>query len=309
MLGFQDPALYRDILDELQIGVCVLDLERRIVFWSDGAEQITGYGRVDVLGRPCTDNILQHCTQSSCEMCAEKCPLALALHDAKPVEAMGFVHHKSGYRRQVHTWTIPLRDKSGSIIGIIQTFEGDRTEHDADRGDRRMRERGWIDEVTGLPNQPMMQSHLREALATFKELHIPFGVVWMEAPDLARFRARYGQGATRSILQVLAKTLKNTVWATDFVGTWVEGQFLVVLIGCSEEATLSIGERILRMLASATIQWWGEQLSVTVSIGYAAAMEGDNVESLLQRAQRALSGNRNTLAAGATAGADPSSTG
>lgn len=309
MPAFQDPALYRDILDELQIGVCVLDLERRIVFWSDGAEQITGYGRIDVLGRLCTDNILQHCTQSSCEMCAEKCPLAVALHDAKAVEAMSFVHHKSGYRSQVHTWTIPLRDKSGSIIGIIRTFEGDRTEHDGDRGDRRMRERGWIDDVTGLPNQPMMQAHLREALATFKELHIPFGIVCMEAPDLARFRARYGQGATRSILQVLAKTLKNTVWATDFVGTWAEGQFLVVLIGCSEEAVLSVGERILRMLASATIQWWGEELSVTVSIGSVAAVEGDNVESLLQRAQRALGGNRDTLAAGAAAGGDPSSTG
>jgi diguanylate cyclase (GGDEF)-like protein/PAS domain S-box-containing protein len=309
MPAFQDPGLYRDILDELQIGVCVLDLERKIVFWSDGAEQITGYGRIDVLGRPCTDNILQHCTQSSCEMCAEKCPLAVALHDAKAVEAMSFIHHKSGYRSQVHTWTIPLRDKSGSIIGIIQTFEGERIEHDAECGDRRMRERGWIDEVTGLPNQPMMQSHLREALATFKELHIPFGIVCLEAPDLAKFRARYGLGAARSILEVLAKTLKNTVWATDFVGTWAEGQFLVVLIGCSDEALLSVGERILRMLASATIQWWGEQLSVTVSIGHAAAVEGDNVESLLQRAQRTLGGNHNTLAASAAAGSNPSSTG
>jgi PAS domain-containing protein len=38
---FQDPEIYRDILDGLQIGVRVLDLQKKIVFWSDGAEKIT----------------------------------------------------------------------------------------------------------------------------------------------------------------------------------------------------------------------------------------------------------------------------
>jgi PAS domain S-box-containing protein len=124
MPPFQDPEIYRDILNGLQIGVSVLDLKKKIVFWSDGAEQITGYARIDVLGHSCMDNILPHCSQSSCEMCAEKCPIAIALHHAKPVEAVSFVHHKSGHRTQVRTWATPLRDKHGSIVGIIQTFEG-----------------------------------------------------------------------------------------------------------------------------------------------------------------------------------------
>jgi len=50
MPHFEDPEIYRDILDGLQIGVSVLDLHKKIVFWSDGAEQITGYARIDVLG-------------------------------------------------------------------------------------------------------------------------------------------------------------------------------------------------------------------------------------------------------------------
>ena len=285
MPAFQDPDIYRDILDELQIGVSVLDLQKKIVFWSDGAEQITGYTRIDVLGHPCADNIFLHCNQDQCEMCNENCPMAMAFLNAHPVESMCFIHHKSGYRIQVHTWTIPLRNKYGSIIGIIQTFEDESALHGSDRSDRRMQERGWLDDVTGLPNQAMMQSHLREALATFTELRVPFGVICLEVPELSGFRARYGQGATRSILQVLARTLKNTLSPTDFVGTWSEGKFLVVLMGCSDEGLLSVGERILRMMASATIMWWGEHLSVAVSIGHSAAVEGDTVESLLRRAK------------------------
>jgi diguanylate cyclase (GGDEF)-like protein/PAS domain S-box-containing protein len=310
MPSFQDPAIYRDILNGLQIGVSVLDLEKKIAFWSDGAEQITGYARIDVLGHSCIDNILLHCNQTTCEMCAERCPIAAALHDVTPVEAISFIHHKSGYRMQVHLWAIPLRDKYGSVIGIIQSFEGESSVHGSDPNDRSLKERGWLDEVTGLPNQAMMQSHLRETLGTFTELHIPFGVVCLEMRDLNPFRARYGQGAARSILEVLARTLRNAVWPTDFVGSWSEGRFLVILSGCDETALHAASQRILQVMASATIMWWGEELSVGVSLGRTAALTGDTVESVLERAQRGLSGNRNAPAEySAAAGADGSSSG
>jgi len=288
MPAFPDPETYRDILDELQIGVSVLDLRKKIVFWSDGAERITGYSRIEVLGHSCTENILLHCNHSSCEMCSDKCPIATALHDAKPVEAASFIHHKSGHRTAVHAWAIPLRDKHGSIIGIIQTFEGEFAVNGPDPNDRSMKERGWLDDTTGLPNQAMMQSHLRETLGTFAELQIPFGIVCVEARELNQFRSRYGQEAATSMLQVLARTLRNTVWPTDFVGRWTEGRFLVILIGCGEAAMQSVSERMLRLMASATIEWWGEELSVAVSIGRAGAVAGDTPESIVQRALQAL---------------------
>ncbi|HVI07330.1 MAG TPA: diguanylate cyclase [Candidatus Binatia bacterium] len=299
--AFQDPEIYRDILDRLQIGVSVVDLERKVVFWSDGAEQITGYPRLDVLGRSCTESILLHCNQSSCEMCTERCPVDAALREGQPVEAMSFIHHKAGYRTQVHVWAIPLRDRGGSIIGVIQTFESESAVRGADPRDRRLAEQGWLDDVTGLPNQAMMQSHLRETLGAFQETHVPFGIIFVEAADLDRFRARYGQGAARSILQVLARTLRNTVWPTDIVGRWSDEKFVVIPMGCSEEALSAVCARMMRMLASASIMWWGEELSVKISLGRAAARPGDTQESLLARA---FEDKQTTLpAAGASAAA------
>jgi diguanylate cyclase (GGDEF)-like protein/PAS domain S-box-containing protein len=292
MPAFPDPETYRDILDGLQIGVSVLDLQKKIVFWSDGAEQITGYARIDVLGHSCTDNILPHCNQTSCEMCTEKCPITTAFHEARPVEAMSFIHHKSGHRTPVRTWAIPLRNKHGSIIGIIQTFEGEFAVAGPDPNDRSMKERGCLDDITGLPNQAMMQSHLREMLGTFAELQIPFCIVIVEAHELSQFRARYGQEAATSMLQVLARTLRNTVWPADFVGRWSAAQFLVILSGCVNDTLQAVSERMLTLMASATIQWWGEELSVGVSMGRTGALAGDTVESLLQRAQHALVGNQ-----------------
>jgi diguanylate cyclase (GGDEF)-like protein/PAS domain S-box-containing protein len=309
MPAFQDPEIYRNILDGLQIGVSVLDLAKKIVFWSDGAQQITGYARIDVLGHSCQENVFLHCNEVSCETCAEKCSIATALHDAKPVETLGLIHHKSGHRSPVRICAIPLRDRHGSIIGVIQTFEEHFAPAGPDANNQSMKEHGWLDEVTGLPNQAVMQSHLRETLGTFTEIHIPFGIACLQMHDLSRFRSSYGQGAARSILQVLAQTLRNTVWPTDFVGSWSDGQFLVILMGCSEEAVHGICGRILKMMAGVSIQWWGEDLSVAVSIGSTAARSGDSVESLLQRAQPAISDEQVTLSVRAAGATDSRSSG
>lgn len=308
MPPFQDPEIYRDILDHLQIGVSVLDLERKIVFWSDGAEQITGYARLDVLGHSSIDNILLHCNQIRCEMCLQSCPVATALHDARPMETAGFIHHKTGHRAPVHIRAIPLRDRSGSIIGVIQTLALEFAAAGPDPNEESMRERGCIDEVTGFPNQQMMRSHLRESLGTFAELSIPLGVVCVVADGLTQFRARYGQEAGSSMLRVLARTLRSAVWPTDFVGRWSDTLFMAILSGCKQEALHGVAERVLAMMESATIQWWGEELSMPVSTGYAPAQVGDSVETILERVQQALAGTQAALAghAATAAGTNPS---
>jgi diguanylate cyclase (GGDEF)-like protein/PAS domain S-box-containing protein len=288
MPHFSDPEIYRDILDELQIGVSVLDLQGKIVFWSDGAEKLTGYARIDVLGHPCTENILLHCNHIHCEMCGEHCPLAVALHNSRPVESMGSIHHKSGFRSSVRIWAIPLRERHGSIIGVIQTFESEFAVNGPNPNDRSMKERGCLDYATELPNHMMMRSHLRESLAIFAELKIPLGVLCLEIKELDKFRARYGQEAAITVQRALGRTLRNSVWPADFVGRWSGEQFMAILSGCDGQALKDVTARMEQVAARLSIQWWGEELSVAVLMGSANAVAGDSVESLLQRAQAGL---------------------
>jgi len=63
------------------------------------------------------------------------------------------------------------------------------------------------------------------------------------------------------------------------------------------------------MARRANIEWWGEELSVAVLIGSAAASIGDSPESLLQRAQDALKEDKACSHVVAVPGANPSSAG
>ena len=286
MPSFDNADIYRNILESLPTGLCVVDMQKRIVLWSDGAERITGHLRHDVIGHRCVGEALLHCDQQYCERCNEDCPLAQAIKTGHATQALSFLHHKDGHEVPVRVQAVPVRNAHGSIIGAVETFE-DQQAAPAEREDG-LHIAGSVDQISGVASQALMQSHLRETLATFSELHVPFGVLRIRLEGMEDFRARCGPEAAASLLRVAGQTLESALWKTDFVGRWSDDQFLVIVNGCSEEALRSVGERIRRMAASNGIEWWGERRSLPVHIGRAAAQPGDTMESLMERAQSSL---------------------
>jgi len=307
MSAFLDPEIYRGILESLPTGLCVVDMQKKIVLWSDGAERITGHLRYDVIGHCCVGESLLHCDQQDCEWCNEDCPLARAMKTAQATEAMGFLHHKAGYEVPVRMRAAPVHNAHGSIIGAVETFEDQQATGLADHRDDSPHLAGYVDEVSGLASHAMMQSHLRETLGTFAEVHLPFGVLGLRLEGLDDFRARYGPQAVASLLRVIGRTLEGTLWKTDFVGRWSDDQFLVILNGCSDDALHSVRERVRRMLAGNGIEWWGERRSLPVSIGQAAAQTGDTIDLLMERVQKSLDATSALRARAAAGGGNQTS--
>lgn len=293
MSPFDDSEIWHNVLESLPIGLCVVDLHKRIVLWSVGAEKITSHLRYEVVGQSCVGEALLHCDQPGCEFCSEGCPLAQAMKSGQPTETLAFLHHKAGHGIPVRVRAVPVRNSHGSIIGAVETFEDQQPAS----LDHRIDAPGCVDEVTGVATHSMMQSHLRDALGTFNELTIPFGILCFRLEGLDHFRAAFGLEAASSLLRVAARTLEGSLWRTDFVGRWADDQFLVVLNNCREEALPPIRERLRRSLANDSIEWWGERHSLPVSIGQATAQAGDMIDLLIARAQRSLDSTAGSLAA------------
>ncbi len=279
----------------------MVDLQKKIVFWSDGAERITGHFRHEVVGRPCAGRTLLQCDQNTCEPCGSECPVGAAIQAAHPSEAECYLHHKQGHRIPVHVWAVPVRDAHGSIIAVLQSFEDHHQPEDGEQREDSLINSGCVDDITGIANHPIMQSHLRETLGTFAELQVPFGVLCLKLEGLDVFRANFGAEAASCMLRMVAHTLELAVWRTDHVGRWSDDQFLVILNGCSGDSLRAVGDRIGRMLANDGIEWWGEKRSLAVSIGLAAAQPGDSSESMLERARH----NRQTVSTSNTTPTKP----
>jgi diguanylate cyclase (GGDEF)-like protein/PAS domain S-box-containing protein len=289
MTSFQDPDLCRSILESLPTGLCVLDMQKKIVFWSDGAERITGHLRHEVIGHCCVAGILLHCDQPDCEFCTEECPIARAIKTSQPTEAVGLMHHKAGHEIPIRIRAVPVHNQHGSIIGAAETFEElQPITGPPDDRDGNVRLPGCIDSVTSVASHALMRSHLRQTLGTFVEVQVPFGVLCLRLVGLEHFRASLGPEAASSLLRVVARSLQSTLWSTDYIGRWNDDQFLVILNGCREDSLQSVHERVRRMLSKSGIEWWGERRSLPISIGQAMVQADDTVESLMERAQKSL---------------------
>jgi diguanylate cyclase (GGDEF)-like protein/PAS domain S-box-containing protein len=288
MFSFDDSAICRSILESLPTGVCVLDLQKRIVLWSGGAERITGYLRHEVIGHSCIAEPLLHCDQPGCEFCSEECAVARAMKTSQGAEVVGFLHHKAGHEIPVQIHAVPVHNEHGSIIGAVETFSEIQQGSNSDRGDPLRHLPESIDPTTGLANRVAMQSHLKHALASSVEMHLPFMLLLLRVEGLSHFRSAFGNEAASSFLRVVARTLESALWVTDYIGRWTDDQFAVVLSGCTEEALPAVRERIRRMLAGEGIEWWGERRSLPTSIAEAVPQPEDNVASLIGRAEKIL---------------------
>ncbi|MBS1850887.1 MAG: diguanylate cyclase [Acidobacteria bacterium] len=285
MPEIKDPALFRSILDSLQTGVCVTDREGRILFWNDGAERITGYRRHEVVGHLSGENILLHCNRKACALCGPSCPLALSLQNGKSNELQMHLHHHTGDQVPVHVWTVPVRDDHGTILLLAQSFDVPMADQAHDRRQNTLAAYGCLDETTGVPNHAFTYFQLRESLASFAQHHVPFGIITLRATDIEKFRVTYGRAAVDTLLSVFARTMKNTLPPSHFVGRWQEDQFLGILPNCSQVELHGFAEQLAKVAGHARIQWWGDELSVATTLGYALVRSGDEWEALLARAE------------------------
>lgn len=305
MEDLRDPELFQHVLEGLRFGVFLLDQQRRIFFWNDGAEAITGYHRHEVLGHPCQDNIFDQCSDDNCGLCGSTCPFTNTLHDGKVNEIRLQLHHKDGHRTPVRICVTPIRNSRGMVIGTAQSFDEQKFAFDRDRRQQNLTAYGCMDDATGVPNRRFTEFHLRENLASFHEYHLPFGIMCIQLDQLSQFRSNYGKEAGDAILRVVAQTMRNSMRPSDFLGRWADDEFLAILPNCARHGVHIATERIGRLISSANLQWWGDQLIVSTLLGEAAVQEEDTVELILARAQAAAKRIPATRAAAASASGGP----
>lgn len=115
-------TLYRSILDSIQEGVHVLDLNGQILLENEAATRLLGWQGNDLIGKVGHATIHHHYADHS-EHPVEDCPILKTLKDGLPryVEEDVF-WRKDGQPFSVEYNTSPLVDCEGHIFGVTVVF-------------------------------------------------------------------------------------------------------------------------------------------------------------------------------------------
>jgi len=276
------------VLNQVQDGISCLDKDRRVVFWNESAEQMTGFESSEVLGKPCFEDLAMFIDREGEDVCRDKCPAELTLKDGSIRSLDVYFRHKNGFRLPAVLKIIPVFKEDGSVIGVVETFAGTAPKVTVPLSVQELEKMGLLDTETGVATKTYLDMTLKVRLEEFQKYGLPFAVVYVDIDNFNKTLEKYGRFNGGKILRTVARTLLKNVRYFDIVGRWNTEEFLGVLLNI-DETRLDIVANKLRLLVSESyITTETGMLNATVSIGASIVQRYDTVEALLKRTEQLM---------------------
>ena len=263
-----DDRFCRELLDNLNDGVYLVDRDRRITDWSKGAERITGYKKDEVVGRRCADNLLMHVDEKGCSLCQGKCPLSFAMDDGIARNGEIFLHHREGHRVPVTVRAFPLRNAQGEVEGAVEIFNDNTYRAIMLERIEQCEKMAYIDMLTAVANRRFTEMTMQSRLDEWERYGWSFGILFIDVDHFKGVNDQHGHAIGDQVLAMVAKTLSNSVRSFDFVGRWGGEEFLAMLANVDAAQLHAFASRIRALVEQShlAVGTAGEQVRVTVSI-------------------------------------------
>jgi diguanylate cyclase (GGDEF)-like protein/PAS domain S-box-containing protein len=283
-----DNNFLKLLLEEVAEGVYFTDLQRTITFWNKGAERISGFGKHEVLGNSCADNILIHVDQQGLPLCMGHCPLAHTLIDKQNRQVDIFLHHKDGHRVPVQVRVFPILDQDQRVIGAAELFTDSSEKLDLQLRVEELRQMAMIDRLTGVANRQITENYLQSRLEELKRFAWPFGIIFFDIDDFKALNDKHSHRVGDKALIMAARSLQANIRSIDHVGRWGGEEFIVILRNASLETLTRIAEKLRLLVEKSVFREDGEPIKVTLSGGATLARPDDTLQTLVERADRLM---------------------
>jgi diguanylate cyclase (GGDEF)-like protein len=154
----------------------------------------------------------------------------------------------------------------------------------------RLYELASTDELTGLYVRRLILQRLKQEVRRFQRYGRPIAVAVMDLDHFKAVNDTYGHAAGDEVLRTLGRLLQEkTRRELDIPGRIGGEEFLLIMPETDEAGAVLACDRLRRAVAAERIDFEGEELRVTLSIGVAARDAGDeSPAALLRRADEAL---------------------
>lgn len=164
-----------------------------------------------------------------------------------------------------------------------------RQRQEARRREHRYREMSIRDELTGLYNKRYLSSSLHNEVERAGAQAEPLTMLLMDVDDFKRFNDTHGHSEGDRVLAGLAAIIQERSRDSDVACRYGGEEFVVIMPLTDQEQGLLVAERIRTgFKALAFRSQDGGEVHVSLSIGLAQWRPGEDPNSLLHRADRAL---------------------
>ena len=132
-----------------------------------------------------------------------------------------------------------------------------------------MRRTSLIDPLTGVNNRRFLEQRIEEELGRSMRTRLPLSCLFLDIDFFKRINDNYGHQAGDHVLALVAASIKNQLRNNDVLSRFGGEEFVALLSESDENSAGEIAERIRGSIAAMTIEFNGQSMPVTISIGAA----------------------------------------
>ena len=152
------------------------------------------------------------------------------------------------------------------------------------------------DSLTGLYNRWVMEEMLNKEIIHSLETNRGFAVGIADIDDFKKVNDTYGHDCGDLVLVKLTQSFLQKIRVTDSVCRWGGEEFLFLFSETTESGAMIVVERIRKAIEELTINYKGNQIKVTITIGVSFYNGQDHLDSkeLVDRADKAMYEGKNS---------------
>ncbi|MBC7076044.1 MAG: GGDEF domain-containing protein [Syntrophomonadaceae bacterium] len=151
---------------------------------------------------------------------------------------------------------------------------------------QRVEQLAMNDYLTGVYNRRSAVELIQKELARSQREGKSFSILMADIDDFKQVNDRYGHECGDYVLKRVAGLIREASRQYDVVARWGGEEFLLMLPRTQLEEAKIVAERIRALVARQVFSYQGFSFSVTLTIGVAGFLPGDDVDGLIRRADK-----------------------
>jgi diguanylate cyclase (GGDEF)-like protein len=165
--------------------------------------------------------------------------------------------------------------KDGDILRlgklVLKFFDGKGVESSYHRTLRNQMDR---DSFTGVYNRRFAEDLLARELARCAQQKRPLSIAMLDLDNFKLLNDSHGHLAGDLVLKAVTQALVREAGRHDFVTRYGGEEFLIICVDSGRGAARDYAERVRLAIAGQTVEYEGDALRVTASIGIASVEQG-----------------------------------
>ena len=145
-----------------------------------------------------------------------------------------------------------------------------------------------VDVLTEIPNRLAYEQKAEEEISRWKRFAEPLTLVVWDVDLFKKVNDTYGHKAGDKVLKTIAQLLNSRIRETDFLARYGGEEFVMLLPGTDEQETLGLANELRNKVEACGFHYHGERVVITASCGVSGFREGDQLEQVFERADKAL---------------------